>query len=55
MNEERRDMKAEVVILKKDTEEIVDRWQEYWDNAERTAKRAIQGKKELKYRIYKVY
>jgi hypothetical protein len=54
-SEERRDIKAQIVIMKKDTEEVVERMDEYWDNAERVAKAAISGKKELKYKIYKVY
>ena len=54
-SEERRDIKAQVVIEKKDTGEIVDRRECYWDEAEKVARAMILGKKELKYRIYKVY
>lgn len=53
-SEERKDMKAQIVIINKKTGEIEDRMDEYYDNAESVAKKAIAGKKELKYRIYKV-
>jgi uncharacterized membrane protein YcaP (DUF421 family) len=53
--EERRESKAEVTIIRKDTGEIVNRSVKYYDEAERWANSQISGlEHELKYKIYKM-
>lgn len=52
--EERRDIKAEVTIVRKATGEVVERAVKYWDEAEDWARRYISTRPELKYRIYKI-
>jgi len=50
-SQERRDMKAQVAILRRETGELVDHFQCSYDEAERKARNAISGKPELKYKI----
>lgn len=52
--EERRDNKAEATIIEKSTDKVVDRATLTYDEAERWARNKIDGRPELKYRIYHV-
>ena len=52
--EERRDTKARVTIIHKETDEVVDVKELSYDAAEDWGRSQISGRPELKYRIYQV-
>lgn len=53
-SEETRDKKVQIEIINKETNEVVERYEKYYDEAERFAKHKIWGRKYFKYKIFEV-
>lgn len=53
-DQERRDMRGYGEVYRKDTGEIVDRFEAYYDDLQAEGRRRISGRPELTFKTYKI-